>query len=94
MSVDGAADIGIEGHPHGDGVVHELDSGQLNSQDQTADSDRDSDHCERCCHGHTASITSQVASVTQSSLDGDLHIQRSPHVRNFAQAPPTPPPNA
>ena len=88
MSVDAAADSVSKGHAHGGEAAHLLDD----SLDEK--SDAESDHCERCCHGHTASITAPVASATSPFTSSDHIAGRSVHVRNFAQAPPTPPPNA
>ena len=94
MSVEGAADIVIKGHSHADGPVHQLDGSESTKPDPNSDTEGNSDHCERCCHGHTASITAQVAAIKTPFATGDHQLGRSPHVRNFAQAPPTPPPNA
>jgi hypothetical protein len=91
MSVDGAADSVIKGHAHGDGATHVADNIESNPP---GDTEPDSDHCERCCHGHSASISVTVAEVTAPFVTADQHTGRSGYVRNFAQAPPTPPPNA
>ncbi len=92
MSVDGAADLVNQGHPHGDSAVHQVSNLDATEKAQTADSE--GDHCERCCHGHTASMTTQIVSMNTAPMNSDSRIARSPHVRNFAQAPPTPPPTA
>ena len=91
MSVDGAADSVTEGHAHGDGAIHVTDN---LASDPPSDTDPDSDHCEQCCHGHSASMSATLASVTTPFVTADQRTSRSAYVRNFAQAPPTPPSNA
>lgn len=91
MSVDGAADSVTEGHAHGDGAIHVADNLESNPP---IDTEPDDDHCERCCHGHSTSISVTVAEVTAPFVAVDQRTGRSGYVRNFAQAPPTPPPNA
>ncbi len=95
MSVEGAADVASEGHPHSDNLAHQLDADLPESPDTNSntDPDRSDDHCEHCCHGHVVSITVQLHTPT---LTGATDHQRggAPHVVNHAQAPPTPPPNA
>lgn len=93
MSVDGAADTAINGHAHGDGAYHQ-DNDHPAHPDQTSDTEGAGDHCERCCHGHTAGITSQVAAIKTPFVAGSHEPSRSPRVRNVAKAPPTPPPTA
>ena len=94
LSVDGAADSVIKGHAHAAGSAHQFDNGAGATPDNTSDTEANGDHCERCCHGHTAGITAQVAAIMTAFATGDNEPGRSPHVRNFAQAPPSPPPNA
>jgi hypothetical protein len=90
MSVDGAADTVINGHAHADSGALQVDDGTSAS----LTTDTDDDHCERCCHGHSASITAQMT-VTKAQFVVCSHpLSRSVLLRNFAQAPPTPPPNA
>jgi len=94
MSVDGAADIASTGHPHGGDPAHLIDDHSVVSQDTTSESEFDIDHCEHCCHGHTSSIVAYVTVVTPTLIGNDQQPCCAPHVGNFAQAPPTPPPNA
>ena len=91
MSVDGAADSVTTGHAHGGDAAHSLHDSDTNT---TSSSEADGDHCERCCHGHTASVTASVAAAITSYSKSEHARSRFVHVRNFAQAPPTPPPNA
>ena len=94
MSVDGAADSVTRGHAHGDAAKHSAALLEPAEADHTSDTDPDTDHCERCCHGHSAGISATVASATTPFMRSDHGAGRSAFVRNFAQAPPTPPPNA
>ena len=94
MSVDGAADVATTGHPHGGDPEHFIDEHTITSLDATSESELDIDHCDHCCHGHTPSITGQVTTALPTLILSDQRIGIAPHVRNFAQAPPTPPPNA
>ncbi|NOX52566.1 MAG: hypothetical protein GXP16_18840 [Gammaproteobacteria bacterium] len=89
MSVDGAADMVTKGHSHGDsGAAHQVNEGSLD-----VSLDAPGDHCERCCHANSVNMTVQAALI-EMPLVGCDHLARSvAHVRNFAQAPPNPPPN-
>lgn len=90
MSVDGAADSAIKGHPHGDALWF---SPTVTTDAATAsNASSDSDHCEHCCHGHSNPVSAQVPSTIAFS-SGDVNsIAVTVHLYNFAQAPPTPPP--
>ena len=96
MSLDGAADIPSVGHPHGDEEVYQRDSQPTTTTAVVTDStaDQNAEHCEHCCHGHVVSIAEQEASVTPPLTLPDRKVVPDLHVRNLAQAPPTPPPNA
>ena len=89
MSVDGAADLASQGHSHSDTVVHQVGDLYIPADTQTSKSDED--HCERCCHGHTAGITTPITSVNAATTNNDHRLAHSANVDNFAQAPPTPP---
>ena len=95
LSVDGAADVASEGHPHSGDLAHQLDADMSVSADTNSDTgpDQDADHCEHCCHGHVVSITVQLFAPTLIGAT-DHQCFGAPHVVNHAQAPPTPPPNA
>jgi len=95
MSLEGATDVITDGLPHGDETSHqeEFGHGLQAHQGEQSDAELDGDHCEHCCHGHTASTHS--ISTTNPVLTGREHqATRSTYLPNLAQAPPTPPPNA
>lgn len=96
MGMDGAADMASEGHPHSDQVAHQFDTSNPGSPDTESDTDsgQDVDHCEQCCHGHTASVIAQFPLLAPTTGTGDHLCLLTRHVVNDAQAPPTPPPNA
>ena len=73
-------------HPYGDEQAHQIDA--------SVDSEKQSNHCEHCCHAHVVSVTAQVLASTVYSGVMDYQLGTTPHVLNHAQAPPTPPPNA
>lgn len=96
MSAEGAMAVAGDGHPFGDDLMHQIDVTKSSSIDTSSDSDLEGVHCENCCHGHghVVSITPYLAAYTVHI--GAIKHQRgeTPHVLNYAQAPPTPPPNA
>jgi len=92
MSVDGAADVASTDHPYGGAPAYFVDKHTGSSPATGLGSTLDVDHCEHCCHGHTSSITGHVSVVVPVLIAGDYQVRRAPHVRNLAQAPPTPPP--
>jgi len=78
------------GHAH-------IDHASIHLEQEVASSttlDVASDHCEHCCHGHFASITSPAISNSTPLLAANHLPGRVPFSKNFGQAPPTPPPNA
>lgn len=98
MSIDGAIDIAQAGHPHEDPLSHQLDDSQ-----QTSDSAKSTqknpdtpsnDHCEHCCHGHTSVVTASELGAFNACGSSRQIAYLHTSVANFAQAPPTPPPNA
>lgn len=86
MSMDGIADSVVQGHAHGESVAHMTDevAASISSESE--------DHCEQCCHGHTAGITTTAAPMTSPFVSANQTAACSIFVLNFAQAPPTPPP--
>lgn len=97
VRLEGAADLLVDGLPHADDVVsHESEFGHSLEahEDGTSNGELDDEHCKHCCHGHSPGVTGQFTSLTTSFVARDHTVGRSAHVRNFAQAPPTPPPNA
>ena len=96
-SVESAADLLVDGLPHADDMVsHESEFGHSLEahEDETSGGELDDEHCKHCCHGHSAGATGQFSSVTTSFVRSELTVGRPAFVLNFAQAPPTPPPNA
>jgi len=96
VSLESAADVVMDGFPHGDDASHQQEFGHhLDAhEDGSPSSDLDGDHCNHCCHGHSSSIAGYV-SITVPIFNADgQRVRPAPHVRNLAQAPPTPPPNA
>ena len=86
--VEGAIDSLSGEHPHGDDYTHVLD----NDDPLSIDSGSDSSHCSHCCHGHTGSIAGNITILNCDMTDQQFAFYQ-PHTLNFAQAPPTPPPN-
>ncbi len=93
VSLEGATEV-IEdvvpagyntGHPHELGHTVDIDNTEI-------DTEFDCEQCKHCCHVHSSSLSPQVSTITMTFVRIDLRIGRSAHVRNFAQAPPTPPP--
>ena len=85
VSLEATADVVTDGVPHGDDVAHQSEFG---------DTELDGDHCQHCCHGHSSTITSQPAAFIAAMIAGARRVDNLVDVRNFGQAPPTPPPNA
>ena len=96
MSMEGATDIPLDSVPHRDDAAHLSEFGHaLDKHDGSVpDSELDGDHCEHCCHGHCSTIVSQVGSCIVPLSTDERRGANQSHLRNFAQAPPTPPPNA
>jgi len=94
MSIEGAADIVSDGHPHGDDPTHAVDVKPSSEHDPAAAVDLNTGHSEDCCHGHLASIMVAPPSSTAYVHRADLQSGDAPFVPNYAQAPPNPPPNA
>ncbi len=95
-SMDSAMDTAFDGLPHGDETAHLNEFGHsLDAHDGTlSDTELDGEHCDHCCHGHSASITS-LSVAAHLPPTADSYVARGArHLRNFSQAPPTPPPNA
>ena len=87
MGIEGAVDsVGGE-HPHGEEYAHVLDS----DDSPSPDSEGNDNHCQHCCHGHTSSISGHLTAMNCDVTDQRFSIYE-PHILNFAQAPPTPPP--
>jgi len=94
MSAEGAMDVASDGLPHGDDLMHQIDATMSSSSDTSSDSDLEGVHCEHCCHGHVISITGHFLACTAHIDATEYQRGEMPHVLNYAQVPPTPPPNA
>ena len=92
MSADGAADLGIQGHPHGDGAAQHVSDPDAQEPDESTKPTAKDDHCERCCHGHSSTILTPTVSFSIAASGSESRTAGSPHIHNFASAPPTPPP--
>ena len=94
--LEASADLVIDGMPHGDETSHQAEFGHsLDEHDGgQSDTELDGEHCGHCCHGHCASMLGILSSPTILPRSAGLRASRSADVLNFAQAPPTPPPNA
>jgi hypothetical protein len=90
VSIEGAADMGKSGHVHDEHANFHADPEGSGSDV----ADIDADHCDHCCHGHLAGISPAANSNQCQILTDNDHPRRSSFVKNYAQAPPTPPPNA
>ncbi len=94
-SIEGAADVVLDGIPHGDPIGHEQEYGHsLEAHDgEMSDAELDGEHCDHCCHGHSSSlIHSHFVNVPfeAGKKPFDLRDDLSP---DFLLSPPTPPPD-
>lgn len=96
VGMESAADVVVDGYPHEDITTHQAEFGhQLDAhEDGTPDRELDGEHCNHCCHGHSTGIATSIFAMTPIASTDQPHAGRSDHMRNLAQAPPTPPPNA
>lgn len=88
MGLESTVDSVDGEHPHGGDYAQVLDSNDSVSQD----AEGYDDHCQHCYHGHASSISGYLP-VISCDVAGQRFSCYKPHVLNFAQAPPTPPPN-
>ncbi|MBQ0748470.1 MAG: hypothetical protein KBT73_18350 [Marinobacter sp.] len=89
MGIEGALVSSGGEHPHGDEYAHVLDSDDSTSTDTQGDNN----HSSHCYHGHAGSIAGHCT-VLNCDLAGHQFPFYQQNINNFAQAPPTPPPNA
>ena len=97
MSLEGATGSLIEGVPHGgDNGSHQIEFGHglVDHDRNVPDSELDDDHCKHCCHGHCFTGLPISAQITVPDGSRDRISVNKWRISNFAQAPPTPPPNA
>ncbi len=94
-SIEGAADVVMDGIPHGDPTGHEQEYGHALEAHggDLSDAELDGEHCEHCCHGHSSSLThsyfvnvSPAAGKQPFDLLDDL-------LPDLLLSPPTPPPD-
>ena len=86
MSLDGAADRVSVGDPHDDGTARLVDG-------SATDTCFDGEHGEHGCHGHVAGISVSFVVSVAAVGPADPQYSAMPYMLNYAQAPPTPPPN-
>ena len=96
VSIEGAADVVVDGMPHGDPTSHEQEYGHsLNAHDgDLSDSELDGDHCDHCCHGHSSSIAHSGLAPLSVPTDEQVEIPYSDRLSDLLLTPPTPPPDA
>lgn len=96
VSLEGAAEVVVDGVPHGDEAAHQAEFGHaLDAHDgSTPDSELDGEHCEHCCHGHASSITASVSATGAAMIERVHSLARGANLHTLTHAPPTPPPNA
>ena len=95
VSIEGAADVVVDGIPHGDPISHEQEYGHaLDAHGgEISDSELDGDHCDHCCHGHSSGIAhSNFVSALGGSGQRVLVLHNEP-LPDFLLTPPTPPPD-
>ncbi len=95
VSIEGTADVVLDGIPHGDPISHEQEFGHsLEAHDgEQSDAELDGDHCEHCCHGHSSSLAhSHFVNVPVE--DGKQSLDpRDDLLPDLPLSPPTPPPD-
>lgn len=90
VSIEGAADMGKSGHAHDEHASLHIDPDEVGA----AIPDKDASHCDHCCHGHINVIGSVLIPIHSRIPAGNQRPLSSLFVKNYAQAPPTPPPTA
>lgn len=94
LNIEGASDLSDLWEPstgHGSEHVHQVhDHETPAAPDIDTECDDIQDHCS---HGHSASLVGQLAGFNPDGAYR-FHIRANTHLLNYAQAPPTPPPNA
>lgn len=96
VSIEGAADVVVDGIPHGDTTTHQQEFGHtLDAHNgEVSDAALDGEHCEHCCHGHCFSITNSVLTTSEQH---SFREEQPPYVDQLpilVLTPPTPPPDA
>jgi len=87
--IESAIDSVGEEHAHVQDHSHIVDTDDSPSSAQK----HSDDQCQHSCHGHSSIPANLLAAQCVVITDPRFSIY-APHVLNFAQAPPTPPPTA
>jgi hypothetical protein len=93
INLESAADSIIGSHSHGSDSAHFPSLGET-PESQQQDLESGTDHCKKCCQGHSTGISTTVVSLKMHVLEANPNHCQSIFVKNYAHAPPTPPPNA
>ena len=97
VSIEGAADVVVDGMLHGDATSHQEEFGHpLDAHGgELSDTELDGEHCNHCCHGHCSGITHYSDLTTSQVLAHENpHDRYIDHLRALLLTPPTPPPDA
>lgn len=97
VSIEGAADVVVDGMPHGDATSHQEEFGHpLDAHGgELSDTELDGEHCSHCCHGHCSGITdSSDLTASRESTHANPHDRYIDHLPLLFLTPPTPPPDA
>ena len=95
VSIEGAADVVVDGLPHGDSVSHQQEYGhglEVHGG-ELSDAELDGDHCDHCCHGHSSSISHSHFLDALSDSGKQVRDSRDEPLPDFLRSPPTPPPD-
>lgn len=96
VTIEEAADVVVDGMPHGDPMSHVQEYGHsLDAHGgDLSDSELDGDHCDHCCHGHSSSIAHSGLAPLSVPADEKVEIPYSDRLSDLLLTPPTPPPDA
>jgi len=96
VSIEGAADVVVDGIPHGDETSHQQEFGHtLDAHNgEMSDEALDGEHCEHCCHGHTLSISNSILTTSEVHSSKGEQPPYADHLSVLVLTPPTPPPDA
>jgi hypothetical protein len=94
MSAEGAMDVATDGLPHSDDLMQQIDAAQSSSNDTSSDSNLEGVQCLHYYHGHVVGIAPNFHAPTTHIGATERQHGEIPSGLNYAQAPPTPPPNA
>ena len=73
-------------HVHESGNAVDLQGSEQHQLDDSGD------HYTHCCHAHAVTMENQLDKMDVSTVEQPFLIQPD-HLKNYAQGPPTPPPN-